>query len=165
MKTYCLLDLLSFYYDLAAAEIEAARKGKIKLVFVHEYSGARLTAYCVPGEKILSAWLVHKGRSYRLPLSTTHLVLLDFLARHKGIPLNAQQIQERLNNELFYVHLARTRSSRTAVRQQVRRIRDCMAQCFAKADLDIDPEDVLRSEPTSTREKTYRLVANVSWEH
>jgi len=90
---------------------------------------------------------------------------LDFLARHNGISLNAEQIQERLQSELFYIHMARARSSRTAVRQQVHRIRACMAQCFAEAHLDIDPEDVLRSEPTSTREKTYRLVANVSWEH
>jgi hypothetical protein len=159
-------DLALLYYDLAAYQIESVHRGKVRLVIVHECAGTRLPGRCVPGEeKILSAWLIHQGRLYRLPLSTTHLILLDFLARHNGISLNAEQIQERLNSELFYVHLARARSSRTAVRQQVRRIRDCMAQCFAKADLDIDPEEVLRSEPTSTNEVKYRLHADVSWEH
>jgi hypothetical protein len=162
---YSNLDLALLYYDFAAYQIESIRRGKVTLVIEHECADTRLPGHCVPGENILSAWLIHQGRSYQLPLSTTHLVILDFLARHNGISLNAQQIQERLNSELFYIHLARTQSSRTAIRQQVRRIRACMAQCFTEAHLDINPEDVLRSEPTSTREIKYRLVANVSWEH
>ena len=159
------LDLALLYYDLAMYRIESVRRRKVKLVLVHRYAGVRFSGHCIPGENILSAWLVHQGRPYELPLSTTHLILLDLLARHNGISLNAQQIQERLNTELFYVHLTRVRSSRTAVRQQVRRIRVCMAKCFAEAHLDIDPEIVLRSESTSTNEKKYRLYANVALEH
>ncbi|MHB1865542.1 MAG: hypothetical protein ACYCPS_05310 [Candidatus Saccharimonadales bacterium] len=163
---YSDLGLALLYYDLAMYQIESVRRRKVKLVLVHRYAGVRFSGHCIPGEEdILSAWLVHQGRSYELPLSTTHLILLDLLARHNGISLNAQQIQERLNNELFYVQLTHVRSSRTAVRQQVRRIRVCMAECFAEAHLDIDAETVLRSEPTSTNEKKYRLHANVIVEH
>jgi hypothetical protein len=160
------LDLALLYYDLVMYQIESVRRGKVKLVLVHECKDSRLPGRCVTGERILSSWLVHQGRSYILPLSTPHLILLDFLARHcKNFGLNAEQIQERLNSDLFYIHLARVRSSRTAIRQQVRRIRESMAKCFAKADLDLDPDDILRSEPTSSNEVRYSIHADVVIEH
>ena len=160
------LDLTLLYYDLAMYQIESVRRCRVRLVLVHECKDSRLPGRCVSGERILSAWLVHQGRSYRLPLSTTHLILFDCLARHsKSIGLNAEQIQERLNTDLFYVHMARVRSSRTAVRQQVRRIRASMAKCFAEANLDLDAADILRSEPTSSNEVLYSIHADVVIEH
>jgi hypothetical protein len=163
---YSDLDLALLYYDLAVYQIELVRRGKVRLVLVHECKDTRLPGRCVSGERLLSAWIVHQGRSYILPLSTPHLALLDCLARHSmGIGLNAAQIQERLNSDLFYVHLTGVRSSRTAVRQQVRRIRASMAKCFTEANLNLNPADILRSEPTSSNEVRYAINADVVIEH
>jgi hypothetical protein len=158
------LDIALLYYDLAMYQIESVRRGKVRLVIVHERMAQRLPGRCIPGEQILSAWLVHGGRSYRLPLSTSHLILLDLLARH-SLPMNAQQIEERLNNELFYFQLARARSTRTAVRKQVSRIRAILAGFFAYYRIDLDPANILRSEPTSSNEVQYSLNADVVIEH
>jgi hypothetical protein len=158
------LDLALLYYDLAMYEIASVRRNKVKLVLVHERMAHRLPGRCIPGEQVLSAWLIYQGRSYRLPLSTTHLILLDLLARH-DLPLSAQEIEDRLNTELFYVRLARTRSTRTAVRKQISRIRAILADFFAYKHIDLNAADVLRSEPTSTNEVRYMLFADVVIEH
>jgi hypothetical protein len=161
---YSDLDLALLYYDLAMYQIASVRCGKVRLVIVHERMANRLPGRCIPGEQILSAWLVHQGRSYRLPLSTTHLILLDLLAHHR-VPMNAQQISDLLNNELFYFQLARARSTRTAVRKQISRIRAILASLFAIRYIDLDPASILRSEPTSTNEVRYSLNADVVIEH
>jgi len=158
------LDLALFYYDLAMQEIALSKSGKVRLVIFHERLNHRLPGRCIPGEQILSAWLIYRGRPYQLPLSTTHLILLDLLARHSH-PLSAQQIEDLLNSELFYVQLARARSTRTAVRKQVSRIRAILSDYFAYKHVDLDPANILRSEPTSTNEVRYLLAAEVVIEH
>jgi hypothetical protein len=157
-------DLALLYYDLAMYEIESVRRRKVRLVIVHERMAHRLPGRCIPGEQILSAWLIYHGCSYRMPLSTTHLILLDLLARH-NLPMSAQEIEERLNTELFYVQLSRARSTRTAVRKQVSRIRAILSEFFDYQYIDLDADNILRSEPTSTNEVRYSLFTEVVIEH
>ncbi len=171
------LDLALFYYDLAMLETGRTRSRLVRLIIVHQYSqagDAALAGHCAPGEKVIAAFLVHRGKSHRLPLSSTHLILLDYLCRHRGAAQSAAQIAEGLDNELFYIHhgsnarggaVVRAQTSRTAVRQQVKRIRASLAECFRTVNLGLDPATIIRSNSTSTREVKYQIEANVTWEH
>jgi hypothetical protein len=91
-------------------------------VLVHKYADASLVGHCNPGEEVTAVFLVWRGKSYRSTLSTTHTILLDSFARHT-VALNAAELAERLNSDLFACHHAsnrkgnrvvRTRTSRTA---------------------------------------------------
>jgi hypothetical protein len=166
------LDLALFEYDLANLQIAMAERGMVRLVIVHRY--AELPGGCTPGEEIQLVCLVSAGLSYPVRLSTPHLILFDYLSRHRNIPQTAAQIATGLNTELFYVHhgsnarghrAVRSRTSRTAVRKQVERIRKALAESLADAHLALDPTDILRSEPTSSNERRYSVHANVVWEH
>ncbi len=171
------LDLALLYYDLAMYEIDSVRRRKVRLVLVHQYTeraAPALSGHCIPGEEVISTYIVWQGQSCRLPLSTTHLILLDYLCRHRGVAQSAAQIAAGLDTELFYLHhgsnargaaVVRARTSRTAVRQQIKRIRAILAKCFSDANLDFDPAAIIRSHATSTREVRYQVEANVTWEH
>jgi len=107
------LDLALFYYDLAIREMERMARGQVKLIIVHRYgvtsTDATRSIRRVAGTEIVSASLIFRGKSYRLPQSTTHLILLDYLCRHCiGIGQNAAEIEAGLNEQLFYVHHAST---------------------------------------------------------
>jgi hypothetical protein len=173
------LELAHFYYDLAIREFERVMRGQMRLIIVHRYGDMSAEATRsfrrVPGAEIVSAWVIFRGRSYRLPLGTPHLILLDYLCWHcaTGIGQSASEIEAGLNEQLFYVHHASSakrrskviaRSSRTSIRKQVERIRRVMAELFGKEDLPFDPDEVLYSEPTSTREIRYSIRAVVAWE-
>lgn len=129
---YSELDLVLFYYDLAIREIKRMTCGQVKLTIVHRYgatsTNAERSIRRVAGAEIVSAWLIFRGRSYRLPLSTTHLILLDYLCWHcaGGIGQSASEIEAGLKEQLFYVHHASfakrrgtvlARSSRTSIRK------------------------------------------------
>jgi len=166
------LDLALFYHDLAMLQIGMAQCGMARLVIVHRY--AELPGGCTPGEEIQSVWLVNDGHSCQVRLSTPHLILFDYLCQHRGVAQTAAQIAAGLNTERFYMHhcsnarghwVVRSRTSRTAVRKQVERIRRALAQSLTEAHLRLDPTDILRSEPTSSNEKRYAIHADVVWEH
>lgn len=174
---YSEREIASFYYDLAIREIERMARGQAKLVIVHRYGNTSTNAARsirrVSGTEIVSVWLIFRGRSYRLRLSTTHLILLDYLCWHcaGGIGQSASEIEAGLNEQLFYVHhgssakRGRTviaRSSRTSIRKQVERIRGILAELFAEELLPFDPYKILHSEPTSTREIRYSIRADVT---
>jgi hypothetical protein len=155
-------------------EIDSLRRGKTRLVILHQYKNVRVSGHCAPGEEVIAAHIIHRGSSYRLPLSTTHLIVLDYLCRHRRVAQSAAQIAAGLDSELFYLHhgsntrggaVLRARTSRTAVRQQVKRIRENFAQCFRQAGIDLDPVTIIRSQVTSTREVKYQVEADVTWEH
>lgn len=102
------------------------------------------------------------------------MLLFDYLARHKHLGQNAGQIAAGLSTDPFtrqYGAYARATSSlvkkvgRTAVKQQIMRLRLGLQQAFRKAGLNLDPGRVLLSEPTMTNEVRYRLKAAVIWEH
>ena len=89
------LELALFYYDLGRLEIDSLRRGKIRLVILHQYAettSPERSGRCTPGEEVISAFIVHRGQSYRLDLSTTHLILLDYLCRHRAVAQSAAQI-------------------------------------------------------------------------
>jgi len=174
------LDLALFYYDLAIREIERMTRGQVKLIVVHRYGATlpdtRGPIRRVAGTEIASAWLIFRGRSYQLPLSATHLILFDYLCWHcaGGIGQSASEIEAGLNEQLFYVHHASTakrrgtviaRSSRTSIRKQVERIRRTMRELFEEEHLPLDPIQIIRSSPTSTREIRYSICAEVAWEN
>jgi hypothetical protein len=88
--------------------------------------------------------------------------------------LPCQRIQQLELKEPFYVHNGSngpshitkpTRTSRVAVRKQLHRIREIMAEFFAANVIDLNPWTIIRSEPTSTREVRYRVDAVVSTDH
>jgi hypothetical protein len=174
-------ELAVFYYDLAVREIERVTRGQVTFVIVHRYAtgvtGMRNTRpkWRIPGAEIVSVWLIFRGKPYQLPLGGPHKILFDYLCWHcAGIGQSAAEIEAGLNEQLFYVHHASAakrrstvlaRSSRTNIRKQAERIRGVMNDLFREEFLPLDPKDILRSEPTSTREVRYSIRANVIWQY
>jgi hypothetical protein len=149
---YRLSDVVSFYYDVAIREIGSLRRHRVTLVLLHQYAD-HSKGGCLPGEEVIAAFVAWRGNSYKLPLSSTHLILLDYLAKHRGVAQNASQIADGLNSELFYVHHAwnapgrrvkRARSSRTAVKKQVSRIRVVMNRVFRESHLPLHAETIIQ---------------------
>ena len=58
---------------------------------------------CLPGEEIAVVVLVHKGREYPLLLPLALRILFDYLAKHRGLPQSAAQIEAGLRSDSFYV--------------------------------------------------------------
>src|SRR5580693_2823239 len=106
--------LALFYYDLAIREIEMATLGQVKFVVVLRYpagvpTGDELrSGWRIPGAEIVSMWLVFRGEQYRLPLSTPHAIVFDYLCWNcsRGIGQSAAEIEAGLNEQPFYVYHA-----------------------------------------------------------
>lgn len=129
---------------------------------------------CTPGEAIAEIRLLHRTKEVSVPLSLRLMLLFDYLARHKHLGQNAAQIAAGLSTDPFtrqhgaYAHATSSlakKTSRTAVKQQIMRLRIGLQQAFRKAGLSLDPDRVLLSELTTTNEVRYRLKAAVIWEH
>jgi hypothetical protein len=129
---------------------------------------------CTPGEAIAEIRLLHRTREIPAPLSLCLMLLFDYLARHRHLGQNASQIAAGFTMDPFTrQHGAYARAtaslakkmSRTAVKQQIMRLRAGLGQALRKAGLNLDPNRVLLSEPTITNEVRYRLKASVIWEH
>jgi hypothetical protein len=147
------------------------RREKVKLVIIHDYQED--PGVCMPGEEVVAIILIYRGKRYRIPLSPTHLILMDYLARCR-YPEDAWRISAQMQLDPFTTdhgsnapgHRARpARTSRAAVRVQVMRIRAAFAAVISEQGLDLDAEAILRSEETSTRVVRYKLAADISWEH
>ena len=129
---------------------------------------------CTPGEAIAEIRLLHRTREIPVPLSLRLMLLFDYLARHKHLGQHAGQIAAGFTVDLFtrqhgaYAGAKGSlskRVSRTAVKQQIMRLRAGLRWAFRKAGLSLDPTRVLISEPTAANEVRYRLRASVSWIH
>lgn len=129
---------------------------------------------CMPGEVIADVQLIYHGKRFSVPLSTRLLLVFDYLARHQRMPQSASQIAAGMRLDPFCLkhgtNATASRSlskrvSRTAVKQQIVRLRAALASAFAEAGLSLDPERVLVSEETSVNEVRYFLKAAVEWEH
>jgi len=129
---------------------------------------------CTPGEAIAEIRVLHRTRTISVPLSLRLMLLFDYLARHKQLGQSASQIAAGLSTDPFtrqhgaYAHASSIlvkRMSRTAIKQQIMRLRLGLQQAFRKAGLSLDANRVLRSEPTTTNEVRYLLRASVIWEH
>jgi len=55
--------------------------------------------------------------------------------------------------------------SRTAIKEQIMRLRMGLRLAFREVGLNFDPANVVISEPTTTNEVRYRLRASVRWQH
>jgi hypothetical protein len=145
---------------------------EIELILVHDY--AEHKDGCAPGEEVVAAILGYCGRRCWIPWGPTHLILIDLICRHRRIPLDAQAIANKMQTDPFVLQysanapcfIARpARTSRTAVRQQIKRIRDVLAELIENEGLGIDAWDIISSVETSTRAVRYRINAKVSWKH
>jgi hypothetical protein len=145
---------------------------RVGFIIVHDF--AETPEGCFPGEEAAAAILDYRGSRYWIPWSSTHLVLVDFLCRHQHIPLDSWSIANKMANDPFVLqhganapcNLPRpARTSPTAVRQQIRRIRKVLADLIEEQSLDLDARDIICSVESSTRMVRYSINAKVTWKH
>jgi hypothetical protein len=145
---------------------------RARLVIVHDYCDS--DDQCLPGEEVVAIILIWRGRSFWIPWGPTHLIVGNFLARHRWIALDSWQIAAKMRDDPFVQqhgmnapgHKGRpARTSPAGARQQMKRMKDVLAALIVEYGLDISLDDILRTERTSTGTALYRIVADVSWEH
>ena len=129
---------------------------------------------CTPGEAISDIELWHRTKRISVPLSLRQMLLFDYLARHQHLAQCAAHIAAHLSVDPFtrqHGAYAGARASlskkvtRTAVREQIMRLRAGLRYAFREAGLNLNPGRVLISEQTTINEVRYRLKVSVSWEH
>jgi hypothetical protein len=145
---------------------------RVKFEIIHDYT--ENPGECRPGEEpVASIMTCHLG-SYWIPWSPTHLLTFDFLCRHRRIPLDAWSIAAKMQLDPFVLQNAANapgniprpaRMSRTGVRQQIKRMRDVLANLISEESLDLDAWDIIRSIESSTRTVRYFIDAELSWRH
>lgn len=164
------LDVVLYCHEIAMLELRSRPRELVRLVLVHRY--AHVPGRCSAGEECCGCWLLWRGKQYEIPLSATHLLLVDYLSHQRG-GKTAAEIADGLRMP-FYIHHGSNspshrskpaRTSRTAVRKQVQRIRAILAEFFAANRIALDPFQIILTESTSTLEVKYRLSALVSWDH
>jgi len=145
---------------------------RVMLLIVHDY--AESAGECLPGEEVIAIILIYRRRWYWVLWGPSHLIVADFLARHRRIGLDAWQIAAKMQQDPFVLqhgmnapgHKGRpARTSPAGARQQMKRMRDVLAALIAEEGLDITVDDILRTERTSSGTALYRIVADVGWEH
>jgi len=145
---------------------------RVQLRIIHAYT--ETPGVCMPGEEAIACMLRFGGKHYWVPWSPTHLILMDHLCRHRWIAQDAQRISAQLQLDPFVVFhgsnapgnsVRPARTSRTAVRKQIQRIREQLDALFAEDGLPLRAKDIIRSEESSTRLVRYRINADVTWEH
>jgi hypothetical protein len=156
---------------LLLAEIRELRSAGVQCRIVHRFHHAG--SDCLAGEEIAAAFVLHRGREYRLRLSLALRIVFDFLARHSRLPQSARQIELGLRADAFCKrHAANVtgkpitrRIPRSALREYMRRLRQAFRLAFEEAGLRIDPASVLVAEETVGNEIGYRLKAKCEWVH
>ena len=138
------------------------------------HDNAESPGQCLPGEEVIAILLVYLGKRYRIPWGPTHLILGDFLCRYRWIALDALQIATKMSNDPFVqqhgmnaagYHGRPARTSRTSVRQQIKRMREVLAELIREHGLNLNAWDILRSEETSNSTVLYRMALDVNWTH
>ena len=145
---------------------------RLQFIIIHDY--AEVPGECMPGEEVVAIIVIIRGRKFWIPWSPGHLILVDFLARHRWIAQDASRIAAQMQLDQFVTQHAANApgscvrtvpTSRTGLRQKVKRIRGVLQKAFDEEGLDLKASDIIRSEETSTRSVRYRLHANVTWVH
>src|SRR5262249_19643476 len=112
---------------LARAERARLSARGPRFVIVHRFWQPR--TFCTPGEAISEIRLLHRRKTFSLPLSCRLMLLFDYLARHR-VGQSASLIAAGLNVDPFcqehggYANARKflsRRLSRTAVKQQIMR--------------------------------------------
>jgi hypothetical protein len=158
--------------DLLLAELRVLKSQGPHLRIVHRFREPG--TLCAPGEEIAVVYLVHRAQFFPLRLSLALRTLIDYLAKHSHFPQSASQIEAGIRADPFYMKhgtnamlhngLKRT-ISRSAIKEYVKRLRLAIGLAFKEAGLNLDPLQVVVSEPTVMNEVTYRLKATVQWTH
>ncbi|HET9285304.1 MAG TPA: hypothetical protein VFR24_25405 [Candidatus Angelobacter sp.] len=129
---------------------------------------------CTHGEMVAKIEIIHNAKAFLVALSTRLMLLFDYLARWRHTPQSLSQIAAGLTADEFarnhgaYVNAQEFLGkalSRTAVKQQLFRLRDALEVAFQKAGLAIDPDRVLVAEETEGNEARYRLKISVDYQH
>ena len=137
---------------------------------VHRFRQAG--ADCLPGEEILAISLMHRGHEYQLPLSPALLLVGDYLLRNSRYAQTASQIATGIHESRF--HAARCingqpqrkrRVPRSAVKEYVKRLHRALSIVFRRAELRIDPWDVLLVERSVSNHVLYQWKAVVELVH
>lgn len=148
------------------------RKERANLLVIHDYAESQ--EECFPGEEVIAIILNWRRQRYRIPWGPTHLIVGDFLARHRWLALDTWQIAAKMREDSFVQqhgtnapgHIGRpARTSPAGARQQMKRMRDVLAELIAEKGLDLTVDEILRTERTSSGTACYRIVADPSWEH
>ncbi|PYP85987.1 MAG: hypothetical protein DMG65_19575 [Candidatus Angelobacter sp. Gp1-AA117] len=152
-------------------EARRLRETGIRLLIRHRFWQR---GECLPGEEVLGVWVIYRRREFAVPLSLRLRLLTDFLAAHRHVGQSAGQIAARMNIDEFYRRHgtnAKTKAlmssgmSRTAIKQQMMRLRLGFRLALKEARLSIDPTKIVISESTTMNEVRYRLKASVRWQH
>jgi hypothetical protein len=158
--------------DLLLAELRALKSQGPQLRIVHRFREPG--TLCAAGEEIAVVCFVHRGQLYPLRLSLALRMLIDYLAKYSRFPQSASQIEVGIRADPFYLkHGAnamlhnglKRRISRTAIREYVKRLRLAIGAAFVKAEINLDPRQVIVSELTVMNEVGYRLKATIEWFH
>ncbi|HET6844916.1 MAG TPA: hypothetical protein VFK06_25015 [Candidatus Angelobacter sp.] len=156
--------------DLLVAELRHLQRHGPSFVISHRFAQDN---FCVPGEEISAVELACDGNTFQLHLALAQRFVFDYLAHHRRIALDSLQIVSGLTGDWFYrdhaansEHPQPKKILRPTVRVIVQRIRDAMEVAFAKAQVKLDPHDVLRSCPAEGSKRVlYKLCADVRWHH
>lgn len=162
---------------LRAIELIRAERAKLlargpRFIITHRFWQPE--TICTPGEAIAGIRLRYRGRQFSLMLSTRLLLLFDYLARHRHLGQSVSQIAAGLSVDPFsqehgaHANAHETLSkdlSRTAMKQQLFRLRGALQVTFHEAGLNLDVNRVLVAEQTEGNEVLYRLKISVDWEH
>jgi hypothetical protein len=152
--------------DLLVAEIRHLRAAGPHFLIVHRF---RMPGNeCGPGEEVFAVLWIFRGHKFQLRLSTTLLLLFDYLAHHLHTAQNAKQIELGVRADPFYREHAKNASGRpalvrriprSAVREHVKRLRRALTLVFRKANLPLDPNKVVVIKQTVGNEVQYQLKA------
>ena len=158
--------------DLILAETAQLASAGPHLRIIHRFW--RAGTCCMVGEEVADVCLIHRSKVFSLNLSPRLMVVLDYLSRNRTFAQSTAQIASGMSSDPFCQrHGAnargnrhnRGRVSRTAVKEQITRLRQSLSSVFHDAALELDPLRVLVSEATMTNQVRYRLKASISWQH
>jgi hypothetical protein len=158
--------------DLMLLEYRQLKAGRLHFTIWHRFRAPGTN--CAPGEVVAAVYLMHQGREYQVPVSSTLRLLFDFLAKNVRLSLTASQIAACFQADEFYgrhgFNIAsngklRRRVVRSTVKVYVQRIRQALTLSFREANLRLDPCNVLASEETGSNEAGYRLRGTFDWLH
>lgn len=145
---------------------------RAQLLIIHDY--AEDPPECFPGEEVIAIILIWRGRRYWVLWGPTHLIVVDYLARHRWIALDSWQIAAKMSLDPFVLqhgtnapsHKGRPpRTSPSNARQQMKRIRDVLAELIVAEGLVLTVDEIIRTERTSSGTARWRIVADVTWQH
>jgi hypothetical protein len=157
---------------LLSAERTALSKSGPRFLIIHRFW--QPGTICTPGEAIAEIRLLYRGRKIAVPLSVRLLLLFDYLARHRHFGQNAAQVAAGLTVDPFTLQhgahavaksTSKRRISRTAIKQQIMRLRNGIRRALGNAGLTLDVRKILMSETTASNEVCYRLRISAEWEH